>query len=171
MRTTYIGIDPGEKSGSIAWDDGISGPAVIPMPESGLETIDAILNIIETSESADRFVVALEDIGNFVGSGKAVSSILKVKGHCRFSEGVVKTLSRIHTDSNIVLQMITPAKWQKAANIPPRRKSGRQFTETSPQFKRRLRVIAQERFPKLRITQNTADSLLIMQAGRALDLG
>ena len=163
--TLYVGIDPGEKSGAIARQQVGFQADVLPMPESQLETIDLLSDTFEHGRG--RIVVTLEEIGNFVGAGKAINSIMKVKAHCYFLRGVVKALSRSRPHSNIVLQTFAPQKWQKAAAIPPRKVR----SESSPQFKRRMKSIAQERWPYLKVTNNTADALLIMQAGRKLDLG
>ena len=162
----YIGIDPGEKSGAIAWEfPGTLAAEVAKMPESAIETID-LLRTLLTGKETPRIVVTLEEIGNFVGAGKAINSIMKVKAHCAFLRGAVQAISRMHPHANIVLQRPSPQRWQKEAQIPPRTKA-----ESGPQFKRRMKAIAQERWPYITVLNNTADALLIMQAGRAMDLG
>lgn len=55
-------------------------------------------------------------------------------------------------------ELVHPARWQKALSISPRR-SG----EGRGAWKSRLKDVAQELFPQIRITLATADALLLAE--------
>ena len=86
------------------------------------------------------------------------------------------------TAADIPFEAFTPQRGQKGLGIPPRKKHDKTRTvriskgknkgrwrsercggETSSDFKKRLRSHAQKLFPKIKVTKDTADALLIAE--------
>lgn len=60
------------------------------------------------------------------------------------------------TAAGIPYEEITPARWQRGLNIPPRKKK-----EPERKWKNRLKKKAQQLFPELKVTLKNCDALLI----------
>jgi crossover junction endodeoxyribonuclease RuvC len=58
--------------------------------------------------------------------------------------------------AGIPFEEVTPQAWQKALAIPKRSK-----TETPVQWKNRLKALAQQLYPDIKVTLKLADALLI----------
>lgn len=148
----YVGIDPG-KSGGLAIIDPNRDPVVThyPMPSSP-QDLWAILDEKLELESYVAHIV-IEKVRSSPQMG-VVSAFTFGRGYGVLL-GVIATLDTPYKEE-------TPQAWQKALRIPPRKKGKlvykkgeygkkRVGEETKAQFKERLRVKAQQLFPKLSI--------------------
>lgn len=162
-RTTYVGIDPGRSSGGIAYR---TSNAVVPvtykMPDNDADVID-LLSFIYTETDDLQTVVAIEAIPNFVGSNRTASAIIKVKGHGMWLLGVSQGMAKVYKERPIIVHNPDPKYWQKILNI-----SKKQKDMSQPAWKRQLKDAATKRFPTAKVTNNTADALLLMEAARLL---
>jgi hypothetical protein len=98
----------------------------------------------------DSFAV-IEKVGAMPGNG--VSSMFK------FGRGTGVLIGCLIA-AGIPFAEVTPQVWQKGFGIPTRRKKGR-GAESKTDFKNRLRSVAQKLFPRVDVTSETADALLL----------
>lgn len=89
--------------------------------------------------------------------------------------GSYMSLRMALTASGIRYRLVKARVWQAGLSIPPRRKGGKkklsptvQLAESRTDWKGRLKRVAEELFPKLKITLATSDALLIAEYGRRL---
>lgn len=142
LRTTFIGLDPGNSSGGIAVV-GANGQAV---------------STLTLSRATVHDVVAL--LGSFRGScGLAllerVSAMPKQGVASSFRFGVsFGQLQGILASNGIRWEEVTPAKWQQAMKC--RSKGDKNVTKAA----------AQRLFPDLKVTHATADALLLAEHAR-----
>lgn len=90
---------------------------------------------------------------------QGVVSMFTFGGYCHGILWCLDTLGAAYDE-------IRPKAWQKILRIPPRKKKGRKFIETPPQFKKRLVKEAEKRFPKHEIHDKVADAILIAEGCR-----
>jgi crossover junction endodeoxyribonuclease RuvC len=153
----FLGIDPGKSGGLVV----ISGKTVrtYVMPET---------------ES---------DIWRLVDELPRISFALIEKVHAMPKQGVSSSftfgagyggLRMALIARRITLIEVVCSSWQKAAGIPPRKK-----TEGQPQFKKRIRAKAQQLYPKIDVWEigwmkhqlAICDALLIARYARETQLG
>jgi hypothetical protein len=166
----YIGIDPGAGGGlaclgptlskSTASRQTPSSYAVaIKMPD----TDAAILNWLRSHKAGlggTTFVI-MEKVGGYVNrTERGFSADHRAKGHLMFNFGDINGALRMAVVAAVGRPpiMVQPAVWQRALGIPPRGKR-----EPQGKFKTRLKRLAQELFPAIRVTLSTADALLITE--------
>jgi hypothetical protein len=166
----YIGIDPGAGGGlaclgptlskSTASRQTPSSYAVaIKMPD----TDAAILNWLRSHKAGlggTTFVI-MEKVGGYVNrTERGFSADHRAKGHLMFNFGDINGALRMAVVAAVGRPpiMVQPAVWQRALGISPRGKR-----EPQGKFKTRLKRLAQELFPAIRVTLSTADALLITE--------
>ena len=142
---TVLGIDPG-KSGALAWMS----------PENRLGQTEGVVRRSKLTDADWIHAIATHAKGSdlVVIERTASSPQMGVKSAHTFGEerGMIRCACLL---SGTRLIEVTPAKWQRAIGIPAIKK------EPQPQHKRRLKQKAQELFPGMKITNDTADALLL----------
>jgi hypothetical protein len=146
MKEIKVGIDPG-KYGAIAWSINGSTSAE-SMPDTPSELAGLFKDIL--LEGPVR--VYLEKVGGYIGGTGAPGSAMFVFGeNFGMIQGVCAAL-------DIPVELCAPQKWQKALSL------GNSNGLSKTQWKNKLKIHAQQLFPKLKVTLTTADALLILQA-------
>ena len=140
-----IGIDPGVNGGFAVLDEEGKVVECIPMPETDHDINDFFIR----HEDAD--CAYLEQVHSM--SGQGVASTFKFG----MGYGFLRAMLTAH---KIRWIDITPNKWQSALGI----KAIKDESKTS--HKNRLKGMAQQLFPKQKITLKTADALLLAYYGQ-----
>jgi hypothetical protein len=158
MVKPTIGIDPGKSGGFAIWTPTQKPIALHNMPETEGDIVDLLRDI--KTEWPDA-VAYLEQVGGFVRDPKEGgqerqnrqpgSAMFNFGANYGFLKGCCSGLA-------IPLFLVPPVRWQKDLRIPM--PTGLKQVER----KRRLKQEAQQRHPdpQLRITNHTADALLIL---------
>ena len=153
MPKTVIGIDPGKNGGIVALNDSPIITAIkMPATEQGI--LDALgeCHTSDTHAYLEWIHPAIQGVGK--------SSMSKLYGN-------YKALRMALVAASIPFEEVKAANWQKGMGIARRLK-----TETTTQWKNRLKSRAQELFPEkhfgVRITLANCDALLIAEYGRRL---
>ena len=139
---SFIGIDPG-KAGGIATITGREVTAY-KMPDTERDLWTLILRLscaVQTSFAVIEAVHAMPKQG--------VSSTFK------FGKGF-GNLRMALIAADVPFEDATPQKWMKALSIPKRAK-----TDTTREWKNKLKAKAQELFQQIDVTLGTSDALLI----------
>lgn len=146
------GIDPG-KSGGVAFIESETQYSSSKMPATERDIADLILSM----KTAGVAKVFIEKVHSMPGQG--------VKSMFTFGQnyGLLRGILIAH---QISFDEVTPRVWQKALGISSKAK-----TETSSQFKNRLKGKAQQLFPALKITLSNCDAILIAEYGRRFEAG
>lgn len=140
----YLGIDPGASGGF----------ALVSEERKLVEYLDLskgdMLDWYKwLKEHGDGAHAAIEKVGAMPGNG----------GAGMFNFGL--TVGKLHM-ALVALEIphltVTPQVWQRSLGVPKRDKAG---GESQPQFKKRLREVAQRLFPTEKVTANIADACLI----------
>lgn len=163
-RLVLIGIDPGA-SGGLACIDSNGRIDLEPMPDASdedrfeddlWEWISYRGDAQQTSNNA--VFAAIERNTGFVGGGgDPGSSMFKFGTNYGLLLGFLRA-------ADIPTVRITPGVWQRDLGIPTRIKRGKdRVGESKKEFKRRLLNHARDLFPRERITEKTADALLIAE--------
>ena len=134
----YLGIDPGQ-SGGIVKVTSNGFVFATKMPETERDIWEAI-------RDTDG-IALIEKVHSMPDQGVA-SSFKFGKGY-GFLRGCLIA-------GGIPFEEVTPQAWIKGLAIPSKAK-----TETRTQWKNRLKAMAQQMFPQLKVTLATADALLI----------
>lgn len=151
MDKIYIGIDPGSSSG---------GMCIIGVPDD--KDLITYYRTIEFKKETEKdifdtlhfhrmpknnFVKAIiEKVHSMPGQG--VSSSFKFGQNYGFLKGILTALS-------IPYEEVTPQRWMKYYGMKKNKE------ESKTEWKRRLRQRAEQLFPNVKITANTADAILI----------
>lgn len=139
----YIGVDPGKTGGLVAIYPSMVVTSKMPATE---------LDIWEwfSLDPEVKPVAVIERVHTgYPGSNK--SAVAKLWGS-------YTALRMALIGQEIPFEDVTPRAWQKALGIPPRGK-----TESKTQWKNRLKAKAQQLFPKIKVTLDVADALLIAE--------
>lgn len=144
-----LAIDPGAHGGMAVWTAGKVTCEKLGATEGDrLSTLrgwrDAML--VEGWE----LVMVLEQVGGFVGRGQPGSAMFKFGEGYGFLKGVIQTLE-------VRLVLVRPQVWQKRLGLGTASVCAKQS-----EWKRKLKEEAQRRYPKLAITGDTADAVLIL---------
>jgi hypothetical protein len=165
-----IAIDPGQ-SGGIAFLSQQGDAGAFKMPDTDREISDVLCPDLRPSLTSTRFpllmgetvqrprVVYLESIVKFAGTNMPGSSGIVYGDSCGFVRGVLTAF-----DYRIVLA--PPKTWQKALGL-----GSRNSHPSRTAWKNHLKNRAQQLFPNVKVTLNTADALLILEAARRGLLG
>lgn len=140
-----IAIDPGA-SGGIAWMDEDGFAQAAPMPKTHSDIIETIVG-----KSFGNVTFVIEDLPKHCGIPRPASSTFVMAYNYGLICGAILALRK-------PLHRVRPQVWQ--AGVGSTKK-----TQGSG-WKRWLAGIAQERFPHLKVTQKTADALLILDYAR-----
>lgn len=145
IKPVYLGIDPGQNGGiaRLCHRDVIA----VPMPITEGDIWGWLFSY--ASPRAQRVFAIIEKVHSMPKQG--VSSTFKFG----VSYGGLRMAL---VGIGVPFEEVTPQVWQKALSIPRRKK-----TETTAQWKNRLKAKAQQLFPRVEITPKTADALLIAE--------
>ncbi len=169
-RLSYIGIDPGKQGGLVCLQYRSHKP---------YEHVEVIATPMPGT------LIDVRDWFRAIPSGTRVAVIEKVRSSPQMGNVSAFTFGRGYGDLEMALAMVDisfqevrPQDWQSELGIP-KRKKGRQLVEgktnwleSAPQFKQRLRDVAQKLFPDLHIWNEPkskgkqlaiADALLIAE--------
>lgn len=142
MKKTYLSCDPGLNGGfAIITTDGKMHTYKMPKTE---EAINTLITSFATHKPLE---CCLEAVHSFPGQG-VVSSFTFGRGY--------GFLRACFISNGIEIQDVQPRTWQKAMRVVTR---GR--TESKTNFKNRMKSMAQELHPELKVTLATADAILI----------
>jgi hypothetical protein len=154
----YIGIDPGSVSGCIA---------IIYLDEKGnikeTKTIEFAKNtirewynelfnatVLKNINGVDNCLCILEKVHGMPGMGvQSISVFMKNVGHIEMALLALK----------IPFKEVTPQTWMKHYGLK------KEKDESKPDWKRRLRERLQRIMPNFKVTNNTADAMLIAYYG------
>lgn len=139
----YIGIDPGSSSGGMAF---VGNIRYAPIRFKDITEKELCLRIKEFTRSPFRVYAILERAQPMPGQG--ISSTSKFMDNYGMLRGFLMAL-------DIPFKIIRPQVWQKHYSMKKRK------GETQTAWKQRLRQRAQELYPNIKITAETADALLI----------
>lgn len=149
MQTHILAIDPG-KSGGMAMLWGTEASAW-GMPDTAPEIVQAIHDTWAAVEAdGGKLRVVVEKVGGFVGSAQPGSAMF------RFGHGVGVIHGACHA-LQLRMEEVTPQKWQKPLGV-----GTKSACKDAASWKRKLKEVAQQRYPALRVTLKTADALLIL---------
>ena len=176
MNTVLIAIDPGVHGGIAI--DYASAPYpmdAVTMPATPKDACD-LLTCAKDIAGMNNLPIKcyMEEVGGFAGVGQPGSAMFNFGRGFGNLEGILITLG-------IPFELVRPQKWQKALsiNFPPVVKGqydGLTDIERSAEKKRvaglnakrkrdnktQLKELAQRLYPSIRVTLDTADSLLIL---------
>ena len=141
----FIGIDPGASGGIAVLYDNEFGEA-FPMPETDREILDLLREYAPPDMAKDPKVFACIEKLNAMSPGRQACFQLG-QSYGKLKMALIAV--------GIPYSEVLPAAWQKAMGCPA--KKGRTYA----QRKALLRARAQALFPQLKVTNQTADALLI----------
>ena len=139
----YIGIDPGSSSGGICFmgDDKIT--TVRFKDQTEIELIDIFYTQFFRYK---KIYCIIEKVHAFPGQG--ISSACKFCSNSGFFRGLVMGMG-------ISMEEITPQKWMKSFGMK------RAKDESKINYKKRLKQLAQQLYPEVKIVTETADAVLL----------
>jgi Holliday junction resolvasome RuvABC endonuclease subunit len=151
----YIGIDPGSSSGCIAViyldiNGNIRETETIEFAKHTTKEWFEKLKFIEECEHETGVTAILEKVHGMPDmSVSSVSVFMKNVGHIEMA--LLALDIRFHE--------VTPQTWMKHYNLKKEKE------ESKPDWKRRLRERLQRIMPEFKVTNNTADAMLIAYYG------
>lgn len=154
-------IDPG-KSGGIARlssADKNEVPVALSMPKTDREVYETFIPIYkllgsQQEATMEEHVAFLEGTVKYAGTAMPGSAGIVYGDSCGFIRGVLTALRY-----RIVL--VPPKVWQKALGLGARGKD-----EPKTIWKNKLKNRAEQLYPSIKVTLQTADALLILEAAR-----
>ena len=152
----YLGIDPGA-SGGLAVIDGGKHVETTSMPATEKD-----IWLWVCMEQREQRAVIEYNTGFVGGEGNPGSAMFKFGTNHGLLEMALIAAA-------IPYEKVSPAKWQKALGITPRKKGV--GAESRTQFKNRLKSRAQSLFPSAKVTLSTCDALLIAHYCRLKEEG
>ena len=142
----YLGIDPGNSSGAIGIISCVGGETLKSTIEFSKYTTKDWFEELRDYSSEYPCVAVLEKVHGMPGMNvSAVSSFIKNVGHIEMALIAL----------NIPFKEVTPQAWMKHYNLK------REKDESKVEWKRRLREHLQRIMPDFKITNNTADAMLL----------
>lgn len=157
MGRLVIGIDPGSLGGiAVLGDDG-AVVSVSKMPQTPHDILEYLRRWCGTEMFGSSVVCYMEKVGTGMPgqSSKATATFAR---HCGHLEMALLSLG-------IKTNEVTPQKWQKAYQL------GRSSEYSKTEWKNRLKALAQQLFPREKVTLMVADALLIAEYGRKQEVG
>lgn len=152
----FIGIDPGA-GGGIAWNSTADGIGAEAMPKTEREIFELLNAHAQQFRSQEPSVVMIERVHTSPQMGVvSAGSFMKNYG---FLRGVLTALQIPFVD-------VTPQAWQKTMGVVyPAKSSGFGVdTGNKGRDKNIPKALAQQLFPKIKVTHSIADALLIAAA-------
>lgn len=148
-----ICIDPGQ-AGGLAWEIR-GGAAAMKMPESDRE----LLGLLEALPNhTEQRVGYIETLVKYAGTDMPSSSMAVYA--CNYGK-VIGMMTALHYR----IMIVPPKAWQKFLGL------GSATGLTRTQWKNKLKQMAEQLYPRLKVTLATADALLILEAARRGGLG
>jgi len=148
---TYIGIDPGSASGCIAI---IFGGGQYTIEFSKLTTKEWY-DELALSVGSDDCVAVLEKVHGMPGMGvQSISAFMKNVGHIEMALIAL----------NIKFYEVSPRKWMKHYGLK------RAKDQSKTEWKRTLREHLQRLMPDFKVTNDTADAMLIANYAKEIGL-
>ena len=151
-RKNIIGIDCGV-NGGIAFSSNGGTVSTINMPD----TLDKLRHELSYFSMSGRCIAYVEDVPPFVGTNRPAARIFKLAKN--YGE-VLGVLTGLHID----YETVRPVKWMRAIGAGKRKDHA-----SDNKWKNHLKEIAQSFYPSIKPTLKTADALLILQYGTALE--
>ncbi len=145
-----ICIDPGASGGIV--QDIVGVPLAVSMPETDG---DILTEILDANDGESAYI---EDLVKFAGRNMPSSRMAVYAANWGFLKGVLMA-------KGYRVVIVPPKKWQAALGLG----SAKELTKT--QWKNKLKNMAQQLYPKVKVTLATADALLIYEAARRDLLG
>ena len=143
----YVGIDPGKSGGLAAMGPSWQATAD-KMPSTERDAWQWFVDLPQ----GDVFA-CIERVGGYMpGSAGNIGSAMFSFGQ---NYGMLRAFL---VASDIPFEEVSPRTWQKAVGITPRKKE-----EGKPQFKNRIKSVAQRLFPSVKLTLATCDAILIAE--------
>lgn len=177
MTILYVGIDPG-RNGGIAVITAVGKAAVTKLP-AGRRDLLGVIRALKVDPTAE-IKVALEKVGGYVQRKGDNGDVARGSHMFVFGKGVGWIEMALEAAGLGDFREVTPQQWQKGLGIPPRKKHdkvrSRVLTkgkrkgvvvqerwggESDREFKGRLRAVAEKLFPGVKLTNATADAVLI----------
>lgn len=151
MGMVILGIDPGLAGGVAVCHEGKM--TAYNMPQTYTDIFDFFEGIVK-AYAPDEVVAFLEDVGHGMPgqSSKATATFAR---HCGYLEMALYAL-KVRTYE------VKPQKWQKAYSNT----LGKSSQYEKREWKNRLKQLAQQMYPGLKVTLKTADAILIAEYGR-----
>lgn len=144
MEPIFVGVDPGQAGGLVAIEQSLM---VTQMPKTERDIWDWFQKVEEKRYPGQKMVALIEKVHSMPGNG--VASMFKFgKGYGGLRMALIA--------AGIPFEEVNPRQWQKALGVAPRGK-----TESKTEFKNRLKALAQQLHPNVKVTLATADALLI----------
>lgn len=162
MSMLVIGIDPGLLGGIAVLDMDGNVIDVRKMPETPRDILDHLQSIMGKVSAGSGFfsngcVCYMEKVGlGMPGqSSKATATFARHNGHLEMALLAcgIRTIEA------------TPQKWQKHYQL------GKSGSCGKTEWKNKLKALAQQVFPKEKVTLAVADALLIAEYGRKQEIG
>jgi len=149
-----IGIDPGMGGGlSVGYKNGAVQTHTMPQTIGDMADLFYRIRHNEDGAIGEDAIVYMEELTGFTGGVNTGSSMFKMaKAYYPW-----ETLCVVH---EVRLEYIKPSMWMKALSMGTKKQYG-----TSSKWKNHLKERAQRLYPSLKITQKTADAVLIMHYG------
>ena len=152
MPKRIIAIDPGANGGIAVKSD--SGIEAYNMPATFPDIYNLLKELSQWYGPTESEVTAvLEDVGHGL-PGQSSSATAKFARHCGHLEMALYALG-------VKTCMVTPQKWQKFYS----NSLGKSSSCTKNEWKNKLKGLAQQMFPSLKVTLCTADALLLAEYG------
>lgn len=153
MNRTIISIDPGS-SGGIAVTNNFDGSYAMKMPDTEGDIVNE-LKMVRVRHSAPasvqhEFVACVEEVNGFIGKAQPGSAMFKFGRNFGFILGCLQTLG-------YRIELVRPQKWQKALGL------GTSKGMNKTEWKNKLKQRAQQLYPGIKVTLQTADALLLLE--------
>jgi hypothetical protein len=151
---SYSAAQEDRMSHIIACDPGWSGAFVSLKSQVGMpDSAYGIVTVLELHRMAFEQppILVIEQVGGFAGKGQPGSAMFRFGENFGLVIGAAIALG-------YRVERVTPQKWIKAHGL------GTRGQLTKSEWKRKLKARAQELFPQLKVTLETADALLILDA-------
>lgn len=149
MNTTtshfkFIGVDPGKSGGIVVLDENLT---VIEVADIKKQTHHSLSDLL--ARHNDAKLCFIEKVHSMPGQGVSTTFA--------FGE-IYGLLQGLIIANKIPIDYVTPRSWQAFLGIKKKQKS-----ESQTDFKRRLKQHAQNKYPREKIINNTADAYLIAE--------
>lgn len=148
-----IAIDPGKKGAFAVHKWGLSGEGItiesINMPKTEGD-VKALFDEFREHKEKKKLVV-MERVGGYVGGNPHPSSAMFNFGD---GYGFLKACAMCN---GFKLELVTPQNWQRILQLGTRGKMSK------TQWKNKLKGVAQRLYPDMKVTNQNADALLILE--------
>lgn len=150
-----LSVDPGSQGGIAMWDG--EQTIAVPYPETEGDVLQQIITF--GSYGSPRVAIVEAQVG-VMGKGIKVSSssMFTFGRNYGYMLGVLQTLG-------YKMHLVRPMAWQKVLSLGTKAGSGGKTP-----WKNKLKAMAQQLYPNLKVTLKTADALLILEYARRMRL-